>query len=154
LKETIGSVDTATTSPFSGSADFQGVPGRVEWAIAWPEVGEGFSTTYCNTVRTPEGGTHEAGFRQAVVKGLRAYGELKNNKKAANLSADDCFVCAASVLSAFVREPQFQGQTKDKLVSVEVTRHVETAIRDRFDHWLADNTKEADFLLDFVVERM
>jgi len=154
LTEVVGSVDTATPHPFAGQVDFQGEVGRVEWAIAWPEFGEGLSSTYCNTVMTPEGGTHENGFRQAIVKGLRSYGERVASKKAAQVTAEDCVGGACILLSIFVRDPQFQGQTKDKLVSVEVAKWVESAVKDIFDHWLTDNPQVASSLLDHVINRM
>lgn len=154
LQESLGSMETATKSPFSGDSKFQDVVGRVEWAIAWPEFGDGFSSTYCNTVATPDGGTHENGFRQAILKGLKAYGERTGQKKANQLTGEDCLGGAAFLLSTFVRDPQFQGQTKDKLVSVEVTKWVEGAVKDFFDHWLTENPKAAEALLHHVICRM
>ncbi len=127
--------------------------GRAEWAIAWLETGDGSLGSYCNTVPTPQGGTHEAGFRAAVLKGLRAWGEQRGNRRAAQVTAEDAFGGMAAKLSVFIREPQFQGQTKEKLTSPEATRLVEGALRDRFDHWLAGNPSQADNLLAFVIER-
>ncbi|HVZ06477.1 DNA topoisomerase IV subunit B [Rhodopila sp.] len=127
--------------------------GRVEWAVAWQEEGNGFLHSYCNTVPTPQGGTHETGFRAALVKGLRAWGEHRGNKKAAQLIADDVLDPVAAKLSLFIRDPQFQGQTKEKLTSAEAARLTETALRDRFDHFLAGDPGSADNLLAFVIER-
>ena len=127
--------------------------GRVEWAVAWLEQGEGFLHSYCNTVPTAQGGTHEAGFRAALVKGLRAWGEHRGNRRAAQLVAEDLLGPMAAKLSVFLREPQFQGQTKEKLTSPEATRLVETALRDRFDHFLAGDPGSADNLLAYVIER-
>jgi topoisomerase-4 subunit B len=127
--------------------------GRVEWAVAWLEDSDGFLHSYCNTVPTAQGGTHEAGFRSALLKGLRAWGEHRGNKRAANVVAEDLLGGLAAKLSAFIREPQFQGQTKEKLTSPEATRLVETALRDRFDHFLAADPAQADNLLTFVIER-
>jgi topoisomerase-4 subunit B len=117
------------------------------------ERGDGFLNTYANTIPTPQGGTHEAGFRTALVKGLRAYGELKKEKRAANVTAEDLLGPIAGMLSVFIREPQFQGQTKDKLTSPEAARLVEAALRDHFDHWLAGDPATADNLLAFAIER-
>ncbi len=127
--------------------------GRLEWAIAWLEDGEHALASYCNTVPTPQGGTHEAGFRAALLKGLRAWGEQRGNKRAANITAEDLLGGMAAKLSVFIREPQFLGQTKEKLTNAEATRLVETALRDRFDHFLGSSPAQADALLAFVVER-
>ena len=102
---------------------------------------------------TPQGGTHEAGLRAALLKGLRAWGEHRNNKRAAAVAGEDVMGPLAAKLSAFIREPQFQGQTKEKLTSPEAARLVEGALRDRFDHWLAGNPGQADALLAFTIER-
>ncbi|MBP0464961.1 DNA topoisomerase IV subunit B [Roseomonas sp. PWR1] len=144
---------TVVPAPWAGEADFPEGAGRVEWAATWVERGDGFLNTYANTIPTPQGGTHEAGFRAALVKGLRAYGELKKEKRAANVTADDLFGGLAGMLSVFVREPQFQGQTKDRLTSPEAARLVEGALRDHFDHWLAGDPARADNLLAFAIER-
>ena len=127
--------------------------GRLEWAIVWLEEGEGALASYCNTVPTPLGGTHEAGFRAALLKGLRAWGEQRGQKRAAAVTAEDVLAGMAAKLSVFIREPQFQGQTKEKLTNGEATRLVETALRDRFDHFLGSSPAQADALLAFVIER-
>jgi topoisomerase-4 subunit B len=127
--------------------------GQVEWAVHWPQFGDGFSNYYCNTIPTPQGGTHENGFRAALLKGLRAYGEMVGNKKAAQATADDIFGSAAIMMSVFIRDPQFQGQTKDKLSTPEAARLVEGAVRDRFDHWLSGAPERANALLRWVLER-
>jgi topoisomerase-4 subunit B len=144
---------TVVPAAWSGEAEFPEGAGRVEWAASWVERGDGFLNTYANTIPTPQGGTHEAGFRTALVKGLRAYGELKKEKRAANVTAEDLLGPIAGMLSVFIREPQFQGQTKDRLTSPEAARLVEMALRDHFDHWLAGDPANADNLLAFVIER-
>lgn len=154
IKEVLEDTPLVTPSFFAGESKFSEGEGRVEWAIAWPSEGEGFSTSYCNTIRTPEGGTHENGFRQAIVKGLRAYGERLGNKKAVSLTPEDCLLGATWVLSAFLRDPQFQGQTKEKLVSQEAARLIESSLRDHFDHWLTANSETAQGLLEYVIEQM
>ncbi|MBY0338885.1 MAG: DNA topoisomerase IV subunit B [Acetobacteraceae bacterium] len=140
-------------APFAGERDFGGDQGKCEWAVTWLEAGEGFLSTYANTIPTPQGGTHEAGLRAALVKGLRAYGELKKEKRAASVTAEDLFGGMAAMLSVFIRDPQFQGQTKDKLTSGDATRMVEQAMRDPFDHWLAGDPQNADNLLAWAIER-
>jgi topoisomerase-4 subunit B len=148
--------DSARVLPqiWSGEAALPGeATGKVEWAVCWLDEGEGFLHSYCNTVPTPLGGTHETGFRAALVKGLRAWGEQRGNKRAAQVTADDALDPIAAKLSLFIREPQFQGQTKEKLTNGEATRLTETALRDRFDHWLAADPASADNLLAFVIER-
>lgn len=127
--------------------------GRMEWAIAFVERGSAGLSSYCNTIPTPNGGTHETGFRTALTKGLRNWGEQRSNKRAAAINADDIMGLISAKLSVFIRDPQFQGQTKEKLTSSEASRLVETALRDRFDHWLAGNPPQADNLLAVVIER-
>jgi topoisomerase-4 subunit B len=138
---------------WTGEASLPGDAGRVEWAAAWLEDGEGFLHSYCNTIPTTQGGTHEAGLRAALLKGLRAWGEQRGNRRAAQVVAEDVLGPMAAKLSVFLRDPQFQGQTKEKLTTVEATRLVETALRDRFDHWLAGDPTQADNLLTFAIER-
>jgi topoisomerase-4 subunit B len=144
---------TVVPAPFAGERDFGGDQGKCEWAITWVEAGDGFLSTYANTIPTPQGGTHEAGLRAALVKGLRNYGELKKEKRAASITADDVLGGMAGMLSVFLRDPQFQGQTKDKLTSEGAARMVEQALRDPFDHWLAGDPQQADNLLAFAIER-
>ena len=158
LEADINGAARALPALWTGEADLpakaNGDPtGRLEWAAAWLEENEGFLHSYCNTVPTPLGGTHEAGYRAALVKGLRAWGEQRGNKRAQQVVAEDLLAPMASKLSVFIREPQFQGQTKEKLTSNEAARLVETALRDRFDHWLAGDPTQADNLLAFVIER-
>ena len=134
------------SSPFSGRTELEGQ--KFEWAITWLGPNEdGFTHSYCNTVPTPNGGTHEAGFRGVITKGLRHYGDLAGQKKAAELTAEDVLAGTCSMLSVFLRDPQFQGQTKDKLVSMEAQRWTETAIRDRFELWLSAEPERANWLL-------
>ena len=140
------------STPFAAQVEFDGQ--KFEWAITWLNGGEdGFFHSYCNTVPTPSGGTHETGFRQAITRALRSFGDLAGNKKAADITADDVFAGTAVMLSVFLRDPQFQGQTKDRLVSAEATRQTEQAARDRFEQWLAADAARATFLLDAAIER-
>ncbi|MEK9678226.1 MAG: DNA topoisomerase IV subunit B [Rhodospirillaceae bacterium] len=144
---------TLTPGPFSGQAKLNGSSGTVEWAVAWPEDEDEFFNSYCNTVPTPLGGTHEAGLRGALTKGLRGYGDLIKNKQAAKIMADDVLGGAAVMLSVFIPDPQFQGQTKEKLATVEATKLVETSVGDHFDHWLSGDPETAKRLLEYVIER-
>ncbi|MEP3639156.1 MAG: DNA topoisomerase IV subunit B [Paracoccaceae bacterium] len=156
LGETLGSASTYSETPFAGTVDFQerfSVPGKVEWAINWTPSRDGFIQSYCNTVPTPEGGTHESGFWAAILKGIKAYGELASNKKAAQITRDDLITGGCALVSCFIREPEFVGQTKDRLATTEAQRLVENAVRDRFDTWLASDTKAAGSILDFLVLR-
>jgi topoisomerase-4 subunit B len=153
LAATLESRAQVVPAPWSGEVAFAENAGRAEWALTWLEQGEGFLNTYANTIPTPQGGTHEAGLRAALVKGLRAYGELKKDRRAATVTAEDLLGGMAGMLSVFIREPQFQGQTKDRLTSPEAARLVETALRDHFDHWLAGDPTTADNLLAWAVER-
>jgi topoisomerase-4 subunit B len=152
LAAQIGKEFTVTRDIFAGKTEKTSGHGSVEWAVTW-YGGDTMLHSYCNTIPTPEGGTHEAGFRIALTKGLKAYAELTNNKRAANITTDDVMISAAGMLSVFIREPEFVGQTKDRLATVEAQRIVENVIRDPFDHYLADNPSEADKLLDWVIER-
>ncbi len=153
LEEDAGDAARAVPEIWAAEADLAGGAGRVEWAAAWLAEADGFLHSYCNTVPTPQGGTHEAGLRAALLKGLRAWGEQRGNKRAAAVTAEDALGPAAIKLSVFLREPQFQGQTKEKLTSQEAARLIEPALRDRFDHWLAGHPAQADNLLAFVIER-
>jgi topoisomerase-4 subunit B len=153
LLSTIEGQTLVTKDVFAGRVEKPGGHGSVEWAIAWVSDEDGFSNSYCNTIPTPEGGTHEAGLRQALYKGLRAYGELTGNRRATQITSEDVMGTAASMLSVFIREPEFQGQTKDKLATQEATRIVEAALRDAFDHWLADSPQQATRLLDWTVDQ-
>ena len=131
--------------------------GNVEWAVVWGAAGfgeaDGFIHSYCNTIPTPEGGTHEQGLRAALSKGLKGYADLAGNRKAGNVTAEDVTGTAGALLSVFVRNPEFQGQTKDKLATAEAARLVENAVRPAFDHWLASHPKQADQLLSWVIDR-
>ena len=138
---------------FAGEAELADGKGRVEWAIAWPKHDdeEGHHSLFCNTIPTPEGGTHEAGFRAALTKGLRAFGDMTKNKRAATIMAEDVMAGAVVILSLFIKDPHFQGQTKDKLVSTDATRLVETAMRDPFDHFLSGDLAQGTALLDYII---
>ncbi len=153
LDEDVSTAARAIPEAWAGEAELAGDAGRAEWAVAWLESADGFLHSYCNTVPTPQGGTHEAGLRAALVKGLRAWGEHRQNRRAAQVTAEDVLGSMAAKLSVFLRDPQFQGQTKERLTNADATRLVEAALRDRFDHWLAGQPQLADNLLAFVVER-
>ncbi len=168
LNEQLGARECATAQFFSGTQEFPATSGvspnsvspnsisqgRVEWAISWPLWSDGSYSWYCNTIPTPDGGTHEAGVRTALTKGLRAFGELVGQKKAAQISAEDIFNGCELMLSVFIRDPQFQSQTKDRLTSPEAARLVENAVRDHFDHFLGDNIERGKALLGFILEKM
>ncbi|SOB88340.1 DNA topoisomerase IV subunit B [Sphingomonas guangdongensis] len=154
LREQIGGREAATAEFFSGTQDFPDGAGRVEWAVAWPLWSDGSYSWYCNTIPTPDGGTHEQGLRQALVRGIRAFGDLVGQKKAKDITADDVMVGSELMLSVFIRDPQFQSQTKDRLTSPEATGLVERAMRDHFDHFLSDNMERGKALLGYVLERM
>jgi topoisomerase-4 subunit B len=154
LAEQLGDRPTVTNQPFTGRQDFPNDQGSAEWAVAWPLFSDGSESYYCNTIPTPDGGTHEAGLRAALTKGIRAFGELVGNKKAKDITADDVFNGVELMLSVFIRNPHFQSQTKDRLTSLEAARFVEAAVRDHFDHYLADNMDRGRALLGSIVERM
>ncbi len=141
-----------TREVFAGKTEKQGGHGAVEWAITW-YGGDGFVNSYCNTIPTAEGGTHESGLRTVLTRGLRNYAELIGNKRASIINSDDVMISGAGMLSVFIREPEFVGQTKDRLATAEAMRIVENALRDPFDHWLADSPQEASKLLDWVIAR-
>ncbi|MFA6279283.1 MAG: DNA topoisomerase IV subunit B [Bdellovibrionales bacterium] len=141
---------TVTPQLFSGMADLPDGKGKVEWAVAWPEDGIGFCHSYCNTIPTPQGGTHESGLRSALLRGLRGHGELLNNRRAAVITGDEAFGDAATLISLFIRDPQFQGQTKDKLATIEATRLIDQVVKDHFDHWLSADPISSKALLDHL----
>jgi len=158
LREQVGARECATADFFAGRQDFPKVDGadqgRVEWAVAWPLWSDGSYSWYCNTIPTPDGGTHEQGLRQALVRSLRQFAELVGNKRAKDLTADDVMVGSELMLSVFIREPQFQSQTKDRLTSPEAAGLVERAVRDHFDHWLGAHMDRGKALLGYVLDRM
>ncbi len=156
LKEELGGAATYAQAPFAGRVEFAekfGQPGHVEWAINWTPSRDGFVQSYCNTVPTPEGGTHVQGFWAAILKGIKAYGDLAGNRKAAQITREDLMAGGCALVSCFIADPSFVGQTKDRLSTEAAARMVEGAVRDHFDHWLASDTKSAGAILDFLVLR-
>jgi topoisomerase-4 subunit B len=154
LARDIEGKDLVLDTVFAGKMTKPGSHGSLEWAVAWTVADDGVSHSYCNTIPTPEGGTHEAGLRVALLRGLREHAERVNQaKRMTAVTTDDVMATCASMLSVFIREPEFQGQTKDKLATVEAQRIVETAVRDAFDHWLAASPAQANKLLDWVIDR-
>ena len=163
LASLVAEKPTVVDDMFSGKIERKedGGHGAVEWAVVWGAAGfavagedaDGFVHSYCNTIPTAEGGTHEQGLRAALAKGLKAYADLAGNKKAANVTPEDVMGTAGALLSVFIRNPEFQGQTKDKLATAEAQRLVEAAVRPAFDHWLASHPKQADALLAWVIEK-
>ena len=153
LLSSLAGEELITPQPFGGEGKLPGQLGRLEWAMAWPDSGDGFLNSYCNTIPTPEGGTHEQGMRSALTRSLKAYGELTKVSKAQGITADDIVGGAAIVLSLFLREPQFQGQTKERLTSAEAARGVDAVLKDHFDHWLAENAAASKALLERVLDR-
>jgi len=157
LAERVKSVETVTPEPFAGRYERPGETGKVEWAVTWTPAGFGeadsFMQSYCNTVPTPEGGTHEAGLRAALTRGLKQYAELTGEKRGGLITAEDVVAQAGALVSVFIANPEFQGQTKEKLSSSEAQRLVENALRDPFDHWLTAQPKAANALLQFVIDR-
>jgi topoisomerase-4 subunit B len=153
LEASIEGQTRVTKELFAGRVEREGGHGSVEWAVCWVADEDGFLNSYCNTIPTAEGGTHENGFRSALGKALRDFGERVANKRAVNIIADDVLGTAAAMLSVFIREPEFQGQTKDKLATQEATRIVEGTVRDAFDHWLVDSPQQATKLLDWAVDQ-
>ncbi|MFN3370284.1 MAG: DNA topoisomerase IV subunit B [Sphingomonadaceae bacterium] len=154
LAEDVGAEATVTNQPFAGAHEFPDRAGRVEWAMHWTVAADAQHGWYCNTIPTPQGGTHEAGFRTAIIRGLKGHAQLLGLKKAAELTADDALVGTRILLSLFLPQPQFQSQTKDRLASPEAQRLVEAAVKDHFDHWLAEDAERAKALLAFAIDRM
>ena len=154
LSETLTDATLVHPDIFAGSAGKTGTHGAAQWAVAWTADADGFLNSYCNTIPTPDGGTHESGLRAALTRGLKDHAErVGQGKRAASITSDDVMTGAGAMLSVFIREPEFQGQTKDRLATAEAQRIVEQAIKDPFDHWLAGNPTQANKLFEFVVER-
>ncbi len=157
LAERVAKIETVTPEPFAGKFERKGESGKVEWAVTWTAAGfgeaDGFMQSYCNTIPTPEGGTHEAGLRGALTRGLKAYAELTGEKRGGLITAEDVIAQAGALVSVFISNPEFQGQTKERLSSAEAQRLVEGALRDPFDHWLTAQPKAATALLEFVIDR-
>ena len=144
---------TITPDAFFGKTDLPDDEGRIEFAITWPAAGDGFTHSYCNTIPTPQGGTHETGLRTALSRSLRAYGDMTGNKKTSMITSEDVMSGACVLMSVFIKDPQFQGQTKEKLVNAGVSKLVDTAIKDYFDLWLSNNTDASNKLLEAIIER-
>ena len=156
VTEALGDRNSLTQAPFFGEsrlANGQGEEGRVEWALTWPVDGEGHIDSYCNTVPTSQGGSHESGLRAGLGRAIKAYGELSGNRKASQVTSDDNMDGALGAISVFVRDPQFQGQTKEKLSNPNVQRMVDASIKDHFDHWLSGDPITADRLLQALIEK-
>ena len=156
LNETLNGVSTYAQRPFAGTVEFHEkfqIPGKVEWAINWTPSRDGFVKSYCNTVPTPEGGTHESGFWEAILKSIKTYGERVNSKKAKDITREDLTLGSCALVSCFIQEPEFVGQTKDRLATVEAQKLVENSVRDHFDNWLASDSKSATAILDFLILR-
>ena len=154
LANHLESRETLIPLPFAGNVALNGnTGGKVEWAVNWVAEGEGINSSYCNTVPTPQGGTHEAGMRSGLTRALKAYGDLSGNRRAAQITPDDVMDGACVLLSLFMRNPQFQGQTKEKLASVEASKMVENTIKDHFDHWLSGDPTTANALLNAIIDR-
>ena len=153
LKSSVTEDKVVTTNPFAGEVKFTDNPGKVEWAMHWVYLTDSSIQSFCNTVPTPHGGTHEIGLKAALLRGLRDYGELSGNKKTSIITGDDVLANVTGILSLFITNPQFQGQTKDKLSNREASRMVENAIKDHFDHWLTGNKQQAEELLGFIIDR-
>jgi topoisomerase-4 subunit B len=153
LVERLDGMTRVVDEIFAGKVEKAGGHGSVEWAVAWFGGEDGFMSSYCNTIPTPDGGTHEAGLRFALLRSLKTYAEMTNNKRASVITAEDVMVQSGAMLSVFIREPEFQGQTKDKLATLEASRIVETAVRDHFDHWLTGHPAQADKLLGWILDR-
>ena len=156
LNETLNGVSTYAHHPFAGSVDFNEkfqIPGKVEWAINWTPSRDGFVKSYCNTVPTPEGGTHESGFWAAILKSIKTYGERINSRKSRDITREDLTLGSCALVSCFIQEPEFVGQTKDRLATVEAQKLVENSVRDHFDNWLASDSKSANAILDFLILR-
>jgi len=154
LSETLADATLVHPDIFTGSVGKTGTHGAAQWAVAWTADADGFLNSYCNTIPTPDGGTHESGLRAALTRGLKDHAErVGQGKRAASITSDDVMTGAGAMLSVFIREPEFQGQTKDRLATAEAQRIVEQAIKDPFDHWLAGNPTQANKLFEFVVER-
>ncbi|MGE3935785.1 MAG: DNA topoisomerase IV subunit B, partial [Rhodospirillaceae bacterium] len=153
LAATLEGRPTLTPKPFAGEAKLADQDARLEWAVAWPHDDEPFFSSYCNTVPTAQGGTHEVGLRTGLTRALKAHAELVGNRKAAQITAEDATGGFCAVVSVFIRDPEFQGQTKEKLSTAWVARAVETTIKDHFDHWLADDPEAANVLLERIVAR-
>jgi topoisomerase-4 subunit B len=157
LAEAAEGIETVTPEPFAGRIERTGEAGAVEWAVTWSPAGfgeaDGFLRSYCNTIPTPEGGTHEAGLRAVLTRGLKTWADLTNEKRGALVTADDVIANAGALISVFIRNPEFQGQTKERLSSIDAQRLVEATLRDPFDHWLTAQPKAASALLAFVIDR-
>jgi len=154
LTQEIDSKELVTDQIFAGKVDKPGGHGSLEWALTWMAAEDGFVRSYCNTIPTPDGGTHEAGLRAALLRGLKDHAErIGQAKRAAPLTSEDVLASCGALISVFIREPEFQGQNKSRLMTLEASKLVESTLRDAFDHWLAASPAQALRLLDWAIER-
>jgi topoisomerase-4 subunit B len=153
LEASLKNQQTVISRMFAGLADLPDDAGRVEFAMTWLEGGEGFIHSYCNTIPTPMGGTHEQGLRTALARAVRSYGDMVGMRKASQITIDDIMAGATILLSVFIRDPQFQGQTKEKLATAEAAKWVDVSIKDHFDHWLSADPAASKALLDELILR-
>jgi len=154
LAQDIEGKDLVTDQSFTGKVEKPDGHGSVEWAVTWLAGDDGFVHSYCNTIPTPDGGTHEQGLRTALMRALKDHADrIGQTKRMANVTTDDVMLTCAAMISVFIREPEFQGQNKGRLMTVEASRLVDNAVRDAFDHWLVDSPSQATKLIDWAVER-
>lgn len=154
LSKELENQETLLEKPFEGNAHFSDNQGRLEWIINWIESDNGFYQTYCNTIPTILGGTHETGFRSGILKAVKAFGDRVGNKRIAQLTSEDLFTRSCFLLSVFIKQPQFQGQTKEKLVSADAARLVEGVIKDQFEHWLIRHKDESAHIIEYWFANM
>jgi len=153
INDSIKEDELRITELFSGEIEVAAIKGKVEWCLAWIFGAKSESESYCNTIPTPLGGVHDNGFKMGVLRAIKAYGEMTGNKKIGQIATEDVFDGSRSILSVFIANPEFQGQTKDKLVNRGVAKEIENVIKNFFDHWLSKNKKLSDELLLMIVEK-
>ena len=136
------------------SGNLEDKKGRVEFAIQFNKEKIKYSKAFCNTVYNMNGGTHDAGFRSGIAKSIRKYAKNKNNKVVSKATQDDIFDQTAYILSVFISNPEFEGQTKHKLSSNFVQKYCDSFVSSSFDEWLNRNSKIAKNILNVLEEKI
>ncbi|PHM39866.1 DNA topoisomerase IV subunit B [Xenorhabdus mauleonii] len=151
LLEAVNGLVTLPQSPFVGT--FSGETEAVDWAVLWlPEGGELLTESYVNLIPTVQGGTHVNGLRQGLLDAMREFCEFRNLlPRGVKLSADDIWDRCAYVLSLKMQDPQFAGQTKERLSSRQSAAFVSGVVKDAFSLWLNQHTQDAEQLAEMAI---
>ncbi|RUO72788.1 DNA topoisomerase IV subunit B [Idiomarina seosinensis] len=151
LIEAVSDIPTLPEEPFDGS--FSGQTEAVDWAVTWlPEGGEGVNESYVNLIPTALGGTHVNGLRQGLLEAMREFCEFRNLlPRGVKLTPEDVWERCSYILSTKMQDPQFAGQTKERLSSRQSASFISGIVKDAFSLWLNEHTEQAEALADLCI---